>query len=631
MNNEVIDGINRGIIKVDLDADGKPKIKDFMDVIRQNRFDLIDDKMITNSIDFAFRVSYQAKVPDITKEMRGRGFKSLDAPGELIGRTMDWLEARLNEAGPVAKLFIPFQRFLFNMQYHMLNRSILLPLNVTRDIYRSYSIAKGKRGQMNVEQRKIFNQVENELKSLYQESKIARGTRLTSIKEEIDVKKTLYAELEKELGLNELDYIKIKQTIRQSVDTATLLGAAYGLREAYGSDQGWSIFEDDEGNTYDLRTWFPFAQYLYMAEFARRYINTKEGDTFAAADLVKDIPDIVLGANIRTGPLNFFASNVKKLFTGEEKELASERVGLFLGESLGNFLNGFITPLRAIDEAFVSTNLLSSVGIGQFKNREEYKDARLNYLFNEGLLSPEYEIGEGAGGQVVSGLRGFFNGAVNGALRGPFSRIVFDEKPSFSITTGEVRRSEMPRIIEQLSGLGIGEKTNPAVQAMVQADLDPYATIMSGKYSGIPKHDAIYRQVIGNLIAENLVPVVSDPKFLALKLKERKRIIQDQLAILKKESTQRIKDEAPLLARLARFKKSRKSSRMAAIRRYTEEFGVKPNFNYIDEDNVEQSQMLDYLERFAEARPPLVSTQMGVPPSVKGTASLREAIKAVTK
>ena len=70
---------------------------------------------------------------------------------------------------------------------------------------------------------------------------------------------------------------------------------------------------------------------------------------------------------------------------------------------------------------------------------------------------------------------------------------------------------------------------------------------------------------------------------------------------------------------------------MAAIRRYTEEFGVKPNFNYIDEDNIEQSQMLDYLERFAEARPPLVSTQMGVPPSVKGTASLREAIKAVTK
>jgi hypothetical protein len=640
MNAAVVDGINLGQIKVPKDADGNPVIKDFMDVIAQNRFDLIDSNMITDSIDFAFRVSYQAKASDMAKELRGRGVKSADIIGAGLARVLEGAEGALNKLGPIGKTFIPFQRFLFNMHFHIANRTYLLPINIVKDSYRLIRSQNAKQAEMTRAEREILNRVNSEIESLSKKFMRSEGKDRVAIKEQLQEKARFQAALEEDLGLKELDFAKIKQTIRHSIDSAALLGSAYALREAYGSDQGWSIFETSDGTTVDLRTWFPFAHFLFIAETIRRFENAKPGDSIPTADLRKDYTDVLLGANIRTGPLAYFVNNFEKVLFGDEAD-RSVRVGAFVGESIGGFVNGFLTPLRAVDEAFVKTNLLPSVvesfadaaGASDFlpekflryRNREQYQDTRLNIAYQEGEL-PTFE----ASSPTLSGaFRGFVNGVSQSATRGPLSRVVFDEKPQFSTTTGKVRRVDMPQILEQLSGLGVGERANVVSKEMLRANLDPYAQIMKGKYSGIPQHDALYRQVIGNLISENLVNIVSSPQFKAAPLLERQDAITRQLSDLKKAATKRIQEQAPLLSALARFRKTRLLPRKKAIKLYEERTGVKPNFTYTGEDNLEQLEMMEFLERAAKQQPMLVDPIKQVPKTVKGTASLRKALEAI--
>ena len=594
MNANVVQAKNRGQIT-------DPKVNDFMDVIRQNKFELVDRDMIDDAIEFAYRVNYQQS--NVGKEMIGRGVLSEDITGALVGRALNFIEDALQSKkfGPVTKLFlVPFPRFLVNMQYHLLNRSLLLSPNLL--IKLPTKIARLSSGQTESKLIRFQNnKIEKEIDELYKK-KSQIGANKDEIQKIIDDKGIIYANNEEKLGLREADFAQVKNTIRETLDATALLGAAHYLRQSFGSDKGWNFLEDKEGNTYDIKSWFPIAQFVWITELLNRAYEAKVvkgGEPVAASDLLADFKDVLLGANIKAGPVKYLADNIEKLIVGEgDKTQLAERVGDFLGAAVGGIASGFLTPTRVVDDLLIKTGATKALGVGEVvpelapEDPAAFQERRLQRLDIESLRGTDADL---------AFSRGFLDSIVREAIKGtPAERFVYEDTPQMGITTGKPRRAGVAPI-KQISGLGVSEKTNPVQEAFVQADLNPVETIMRGGYSSIPEYVSEYKKYIGQFIADELNPQVRKIVFKRSSLNDRQKLLLDETAKLRKKAADEIKKRTPLLYTLHTYLKSEKDKRELAARLYERAKGVKPDFTYTGEDNIEQIQMLNDLKILDDA------------------------------
>ena len=587
MNANVVQAKNRGQIT-------DPKVNDFMDVIRQNKFELVDRDMIDDAIEFAYRVNYQQS--NVGKEMIGRGVLSEDITGALVGRALNEFENFVQKKLPsAAKFLVPFPRFLVNMQYHLLNRSLLLAPNLL--IKLPTKIARLSSGQTESKLIRFQNnKIEKEIDELYKK-KSQIGANKDEIQKIIDDKGIIYANNEEKLGLREADFAQVKNTIRETLDATALLGAAHYLRQSFGSDKGWNFLEDKEGNTYDIKSWFPIAQFVWITEYLDRVYEAKivkGGEPVAASDLLADFKDVMLGANIKSGPINYAIENSKRIFGDAGNDIqAAEKVGDFLGAAVGGIASGFLTPIRVVDDLLVKTGATKALGVGEVvpelapEDPAAFQERRLQRLDIESLKGTE------AGPAIA---RGFLDSIVREAIKGtPAERFVYEDTPQMGITTGKPRRAGVAPI-KQISGLGVSEKTNPVQEAFVQADLNPVETIMSGGYSSIPEYVSEYKKYIGQFIADELNPKVRLPVFIRSSLNDRQDFLLKETKKLRKKAADEIKKRTPLLYTLHTYQKSNLKKRELAARLYERVKGVKPDFTYTGEDNIEQIQMLNDLK-----------------------------------
>jgi hypothetical protein len=292
LNNQYIQMVNRGLIEaptVTLPNGATKKISNIRDVFSYQRFDLLNDEMVSKAVEFSFDMAYQNR-----RSLDKLPFLGRQAQGVLDG----W--NRMAEDVPALKTIVPFANFMANSFTYTINR-----------VGFGGAIKSGMSGL--------------KLRSL-----------LKAGVSDIDAQRAALRE-----------FNRFKEGLVETAGSFSLYGGAWLLHNYYGGDTWHTIKVQDQ--EYDLRTLFPLSGYMLLVDTITREANGEpQRDSF-----VKDAGEILLGLSTRRGAAAPALQEFLQAMTSEGTSIedASKSFFEYFGTTLGSFGGGFLTPFRPVGEA----------------------------------------------------------------------------------------------------------------------------------------------------------------------------------------------------------------------------------------------------------------------------------------
>jgi hypothetical protein len=292
LNNQYIQMVNRGLIEaptVTLPNGATKKISNIRDVFSYQRFDLLNDEMVSKAVEFAFDMAYQNR-----RSLDKLPFLGRQAQGVLDG----W--NRMAEDVPALKTIVPFANFMANSFTYTINR-----------IGFGGAIKSGMSGL--------------KLRSL-----------LKAGVSDIDAQRAALRE-----------FNRFKEGLVETAGSFSLYGGAWLLHNYYGGDTWHTIKVQDQ--EYDIRTLFPLSGYMLLVDTITREANGEP----QRDSLVKDAGEILLGLSTRRGAAAPALQEFLQAMTSEGTSIedASKSFFEYFGTTLGSFGGGFLTPFRPVGEA----------------------------------------------------------------------------------------------------------------------------------------------------------------------------------------------------------------------------------------------------------------------------------------
>jgi hypothetical protein len=292
LNNQYIQMVNRGLIEaptVTLPNGATKKISNIRDVFSYQRFDLLNDEMVSKAVGFAFDMAYQNR-----RSLDKLPFLGRQAQGVLDG----W--NRMAEDVPALKTIVPFANFMANSFTYTINR-----------------IAFG-------------GAIKSGMSRLKLRSLLKAGV------SDIDAQRAALRE-----------FNRFKEGLVETAGSFSLYGGAWLLHNYYGGDTWHTIKVQDQ--EYDIRTLFPLSGYMLLVDTITREANGEP----QRDSLVKDAGEILLGLSTRRGVAAPALQEFLQAMTSEETSIedASKSFFEYFGTTLGSFGGGFLTPIRPVGEA----------------------------------------------------------------------------------------------------------------------------------------------------------------------------------------------------------------------------------------------------------------------------------------
>jgi hypothetical protein len=292
LNNQYIQMVNRGLIEaptVTLPNGATKKISNIRDVFSYQRFDLLNDEMVSKAVEFSFDMAYQNRRAPEKIPFIGRGVQSI-----LDG----W--NRMAEGSPPLKIIVPFANFMANSFTYTINR-----------------IGFGGAIKAGMSRAKLH-------------SLIKAGV------SDIDAQRAALRE-----------FNRYKEGLVETAGSASLYGGAWLLHTYYGGDTWHTIKVQDQ--EYDLRTLFPLSGYMLLVDTLTRATKGEPQRN----SLVKDASEILLGLSTRRGAAAPALQEFLEALSSEETGIEDAAKSFFetVGTTVGSFGGGFLTPFRPVGEA----------------------------------------------------------------------------------------------------------------------------------------------------------------------------------------------------------------------------------------------------------------------------------------
>jgi hypothetical protein len=294
LNNQYIQMVNRGLIEaptVTLPNGATKKISNIRDVFSYQRFDLLNDEMVSKAVEFAFDMAYQNR-----RSLDKLPFLGRQAQGVLDG----W--NRMAEDVPALKTIVPFANFMANSFTYTINR-----------------VGFGGAIKAGMSRAKLH-------------SLLKAGV------SDIDAQRAALRE-----------FNRFKEGLVETAGVIfNLYGGAWLLHTYYGGDTWNTIKVQDQ--EYDISALFPLV-WLY-ASLSIPLLEQAKGEP-QRNSLVKDAGEILLGLSTRRGAAAPALQEFLQAMTSEETSIedASKSFFEYFGTTLGSFGGGFLTPIRPVGEA----------------------------------------------------------------------------------------------------------------------------------------------------------------------------------------------------------------------------------------------------------------------------------------
>jgi hypothetical protein len=292
LNNQYIQVVNRGLIEaptVTLPNGATKKISNIRDVFSYQRFDLLNDEMVSKAVEFAFDMAYQNR-----RSLDKLPFLGRQAQGVLDG----W--NRMAEDVPALKTIVPFANFMANSFTYTINR-----------------IGFGGAIKAGMSRAKLH-------------SLLKAGV------SDIDAQRAALRE-----------FNRYKEGLVETAGAFSMYGGAWLLHTYYGGDTWNTIKVQDQ--EYDISALFPLSGYMLVVDTVTRATKGEPQRN----SLVKDAGEILLGLSTRRGAAAPALQEFLQAMTSEETSIedASKSFFEYFGTTLGSFGGGFLTPIRPVGEA----------------------------------------------------------------------------------------------------------------------------------------------------------------------------------------------------------------------------------------------------------------------------------------
>jgi hypothetical protein len=265
------------------------KISNIRDVFSYQRFDLLNDEMVSKAVEFAFDMAYQNR----------RTLDKLPFGGRQLQGVLDaW--NRMAEDVPALKTIVPFANFMANSFTYTINR-----------------VGFG-------------GAIKSGMSRLKLQSILKGGV------SDIDAQRAALRE-----------FNRFKEGLVETAGSFSLYGGAWLLHNYYGGDTWHTIKVQDQ--EYDIRTLFPLSGYMLLVDTITRKANGEP----KRDSLEKDASEILLGLSTRRGAAAPALQEFLKALSSEETSIedASKSFFGYFGTTLGSFGGGFLTPIRPVGEA----------------------------------------------------------------------------------------------------------------------------------------------------------------------------------------------------------------------------------------------------------------------------------------
>ena len=276
LDNQVKGAIRRGEIT-------DPEVKGAVDLIRQNKLNLVNDEMVSKSLEFAYKLTYQSR----------------DAGDDLllVGGIVNNTQRFLNQF-TIAKFGIPFPNFLINAFVYTLNRGVGLGMLkslvkggqvLKQSTKKSVEAAKEERARITDLTKKI-------------DARKKSGVRTDNQKYSLNQLETELKDLQAAAGKRLKNVEQFRKGIVESAEGIALLGVGYGIRETMGGARYNEVKIELGGreNTFNFGPLFPLLPFLFLGEALRKILNDEPFD----AKFIAEGAEALTGLQTdRMGPL----------------------------------------------------------------------------------------------------------------------------------------------------------------------------------------------------------------------------------------------------------------------------------------------------------------------------------------
>ena len=558
LDNQIKTAIRRGEI-VD------PEVKGIEDVISKNKLNLVNDEMVSKSLQFAYKLTYQSR----------------NAGDDVIGvgGLINAAQRGLNRIA-IAKLGVPFPNFLLNGFAYTLNRG--LGLGVAKAIYKGFQIKKAgtkKAVKLAKEERSRIKELSEKI-----DATVRTGTRDTDKKDELVQMQKELQSLQAKAGGRLRDVEQFRKGIVESVEGVALIGVGYGLRELYG---GARYDELKVGNTtVDVGPLFPLTPFLFIGEVIRKLLNNEP----ITARIIGEGAEALTGLQTdRAGPIAKFLGGIQKFLSEIDSDdpLAAKKTGELVGGMIGYIVKGFVTPLKAPDD-FVKT-------VGPKEFRQAYEKGFQEFITKEGdTYSKEM-------------VRGVFNEFVRQMVRGTsLQGAVFGERsverPLQSVTGLQPDAPELP-FGKQLTGVSPRFPRGDVGDELERVGIRSYTLEVR---SEVPEYTFEFKQRLGKLAEKHVKPMIETDFYKSLSIEDQEKVLNNaykgrysslpeplrrsfrdlgyRFNNIRQVAAEQIKAEKPLLYNLHNFRKRNTKKEIRDLYKRKKDAGTPiPQLKYLGE------------------------------------------------
>jgi len=331
-----------------------------------------------------------------------------------------------------------------------------------------------------------------------------------------------------------------------------LLAGAYAFRSSENAGENWYEYKMDNGQTFDMRPFFPAAPYLFVADMMKRY---RENDPlFGDRSFLTDSIQALTGTQFRAG-FGIYAidSALRDLFRDDID--ASEKA-VKLGANFGaNIVSTFTIPLTFGQDMY-NTFLAPD---DELIVRQTETSNVFDLIVNKSLARVP------ANYAIEKHLNGFLG----------YTKPEVYEVPS----KDEPMRRVLP-ITRQFAGVLMKERRNFLEDEMARLKIT--RRVLSGK-TGVPEADQLINTLIGEYATDYVVPVIKNSEkyknlpsdeqadFIRSVISDYKGDILDLVRLMSKSSGKDRYGFDPM-ERVA-FKKLKPTARAKAYDEYHKRYG----------------------------------------------------------
>jgi hypothetical protein len=495
LNAQYIEKVNLGMIEapsITLSNGTTKKLSNLRDLIQYNRLDLMNDEMVSKSIQFAFDMAYQNR----------KIGEKMPFGGKFVQDTLDGFIGFAKKV-PLLKVAVPFPTFQANSFVYTLNR--ILPFGAVKS---GWNFAKLMRmNGVPAAKRKAYQEAQERLidaqQKLMASTDKAEKANLRGVVKDLSTQVDALGELSLEAQRESLQYFtKFKEGFVESAGAVSLYASTYVLYTYAGGDTWNKIKSGDQ--ELDIKRVFPLSGYMLAQDAISRFKNALPfPETYA-----DDAAEVLAGlAGSRGSVAPELTELMKALTSPDNTEDVNKKLGEFVGKMVGSFTNGFLIPTRPAYEAMTSQGALE----------RDYRDRRLQKdVIPEEFLPDDPEI--------RTAIQGFMDGLVKETVKGtPFENQIFSKTPRAASFTGEQPRSGRGAVFRQFFGVTPSMDNDLIMNEIEKTGIDPYSL---RRYSSVPEYDNKRDRILGEVSKAVLIPILKSRAYRTASLADKRRIIQ---------------------------------------------------------------------------------------------------------